>query len=171
MNNNGMSVRDEYYQYQVQKLGDIIGGQQTLVIPPSEEERRVDVNAKYHRFLQENPLQISPAMRAMKLAKIALEQKKEDEKDKEEEIQCSRCRRNLETYSCTICCWSKTKTKDDSTEYSSFRQQSMKFEEIDHQQRVSFLQRQLYHLEKYFNQHRTINFNDHTENLHRILKD
>jgi hypothetical protein len=58
-------VKDAYYEYQVQKLGDLIGGQQSLVIPHSEEERRLDVDTKYHQFLEKNPLQISPNVKSV----------------------------------------------------------------------------------------------------------
>ena len=48
-------VRDAYYEYQARNLGNIIAGQQEIVIPPSEEERRLNINKKYHQFLQNNP--------------------------------------------------------------------------------------------------------------------
>ena len=49
-------VRDAYYEYQARNLDCIMAGQQGLVIPPTEEERRVNVNAKYLQFLEQNPL-------------------------------------------------------------------------------------------------------------------
>lgn len=49
-------VRDAYYEYQARNLDCIMAGQQGLVIPPTEEERRVNVNAKYLQFLEEYPL-------------------------------------------------------------------------------------------------------------------
>ena len=50
-------VRDAYYEYQARNLECIMAGQQGLVIPPTEEERRVNVNAKYLQFLEQNPLE------------------------------------------------------------------------------------------------------------------
>ena len=71
--------KDAYYQYQLSKLSNIMTGQQSLVIPPSEEERRLNINVKYHQFLQKNPLQSAP-MRANKL-----EQSDDDDDEEEEE--------------------------------------------------------------------------------------
>lgn len=61
------NIQDPFYEYQVRSLDNIITGQQTVAIPPSEEERRLNINAKYHRFLQKNPLQTS----SIRIAKSA----------------------------------------------------------------------------------------------------
>ena len=50
-------VRDAYYQYQARNLDCIMAGQKGLVIPPTEEERRQNVDAKFRRFLAEHPVQ------------------------------------------------------------------------------------------------------------------
>ena len=49
-------MRDAFYEYQVRNLQCIISGQQGLTIPPIEEERRLNVNAKFNQFLHEHPL-------------------------------------------------------------------------------------------------------------------
>lgn len=56
-------IPDEYYEHQMKSLENIIAGQQTLVIPPSEEERRLTVNTKYHEFLENYPVEIPLAFR------------------------------------------------------------------------------------------------------------
>jgi hypothetical protein len=79
---NRFDMNDPYYEYQVRNLGNIISGQQTLVIPPSEEERRLNINAKYHRFLQKNPLRRSSSTRVSKSAIISTEGSKfEDDEE------------------------------------------------------------------------------------------
>ena len=52
-------ARDAYYQYQARNLDCIMAGEKGLVIPPNEEERRQNVEAKYRRFLAEHPLEKS----------------------------------------------------------------------------------------------------------------
>jgi hypothetical protein len=89
-------VKDAYYEYQIQKLGNLIGGQQTLVIPQSEEERRLDVNAKYRRFLQKNPLQVSSSINGVKSINIPMEQGIKDESDKTEQEEEEISPRSLE---------------------------------------------------------------------------
>ena len=75
-------VRDAYYEYQARNLDCIIAGQQGLVIPPTEEERRVNVNAKYLQFLQENPLEKPPAsLRKSQSVSIPTEQIKREEEE------------------------------------------------------------------------------------------
>jgi hypothetical protein len=81
-------IKDAYYEYQVRKLGDMIAGQQTLVIPHSEEERRLDVTVKYHQFLDKNPLQGS-----VKSVHIPTEEEIKAENDKKEQEEIAR---NLE---------------------------------------------------------------------------
>jgi hypothetical protein len=76
--------RDAYYEYQVRNLGNIIAGQQGLVIPPSEEERRLNVNAKYQKFIQSFPPQ-SSSMRVAKSANIPTDQKTKDLDDDDED--------------------------------------------------------------------------------------
>lgn len=49
-------ARDAFYEYQVRNLQCIVNGQQGLAIPPKEEERRLNVNAKYNQFLHEHPI-------------------------------------------------------------------------------------------------------------------
>ena len=78
-------IKDAYYEYQVQKLGEIIAGQQTLVIPHSEEERRLDVTVKYHQFLERNPLHGSVKIKPVHIP-TEEEIKKENEIKQEEEI-------------------------------------------------------------------------------------
>lgn len=58
-------VRDAYYDYQARNLDSIIAGEHGLVIPPQEEERRLNVNAKYNQFLAENPLKIKQSARSL----------------------------------------------------------------------------------------------------------
>ncbi|CAF2882507.1 unnamed protein product [Rotaria sp. Silwood2] len=82
-------MRDDYYENQLKTLDNVIAGEQTLVIPPSEEKRRLDVNAKYHQFLQKNPLQTLPFMRVNKSANISFQQNtnnKNEEEEEEEEV-------------------------------------------------------------------------------------
>ena len=50
-------ARDAFYEYQVRNLQCIVNGQQGLAIPPKEEERRLNVNAKFNQFLDEHPIQ------------------------------------------------------------------------------------------------------------------
>jgi hypothetical protein len=78
----GSDVKDAYYEYQAKTLSNSITGQQALFIPPSEEERRLNINAKYHQFLQKNPLQTS-SMRIVKSAAVLSDQKvdKKEEED------------------------------------------------------------------------------------------
>ncbi|CAF1153301.1 unnamed protein product [Rotaria sordida] len=83
-------MRDDYYENQLKTLDNVIAGEQTLVIPPSEEKRRLDINIKYHRFLQKNPLQTSSAMRNTKSVNVFFQQNKknnddDDEQEEEEE--------------------------------------------------------------------------------------
>ena len=52
-------VKDSYYEYQVKNIDSVIAGEQALVIPPSEEKRRLNINAKYLQFLRNNPIQES----------------------------------------------------------------------------------------------------------------
>lgn len=56
-------VRDAYYEYQARNLDSIIAGEQGLVIPPSEEERRLNINAKFRQFLDEHPIQTRSSLR------------------------------------------------------------------------------------------------------------
>jgi len=79
-------ARDAYYEYQLRNLVNIIAGQQSLVIPPSEEERRLNINAKYHEFLEKNPLQASSSTRSVKSANIPTEQNKSEIEKEEENV-------------------------------------------------------------------------------------
>lgn len=56
-------MRDAFYEYQTRNLQCIISGQQGLAIPPKEEERRLNVNAKFNQFLHEHPLQTRTSVR------------------------------------------------------------------------------------------------------------
>ncbi|UJR30198.1 hypothetical protein I4U23_017737 [Adineta vaga] len=44
------------YEYQVRSLNHLISGRSGLIIPPSEEEHRLNIKAKYEEFLRQNPL-------------------------------------------------------------------------------------------------------------------
>ncbi|CAF0839024.1 unnamed protein product [Rotaria sp. Silwood1] len=77
-------VRDAYYEYQARNLDSIIAGQQGLVIPPKEEERRLNINTKFRQFLADYPLQTKSSTRVVQSANpvtipIKEEQKQEDE--------------------------------------------------------------------------------------------
>lgn len=50
-------VRDAYYHYQARNLDCVLAGRKGLVIPPTEEERRQKVDAKFRQFLDEHPIQ------------------------------------------------------------------------------------------------------------------
>lgn len=76
--------RDAYYEYQLQKIEGIIAGQQRLVIPASEEERRSNVHAKYLRFLRKNPVETSAAARR-KSAVVFPDGSNGEEDDEDEE--------------------------------------------------------------------------------------
>ncbi|CAF1128927.1 unnamed protein product [Rotaria sp. Silwood1] len=78
-------MRDDYYENQLRNLDNVIAGEQTLVIPPSEEKRRLDINAKYHQFLLKNPLQNSPSTRLNKSANISFQQNRNNNNEEEEE--------------------------------------------------------------------------------------
>ena len=77
--------RDAYYEYQLQKIEGIIAGQQRLVVPASEEERRSKIHSKYLRFLRRNPLQSSTASKSMIKSAIILPGGSNDEEDDDEE--------------------------------------------------------------------------------------
>lgn len=64
-------TNDPFYEYQVRSLDNIIIGHQSLTIPPSEEERRLNINEKYHQFLQKNPLQKFTSARVAKSENIS----------------------------------------------------------------------------------------------------
>ena len=76
-------VKDAYYEYQVRNLGNIIAGQQGVVIPPSEEERRLNIDAKYHRFIESFPQ--TPSMRVIKSANIPIAENEIDDDDEEDD--------------------------------------------------------------------------------------
>jgi len=69
-------VRDAYYEYQARNLECVITGQQGLVIPPKEEERRLNVNAKLNQFLHDNPIQTTESMRITQSVNSAIDQLK-----------------------------------------------------------------------------------------------
>ena len=77
--------RDAYYEYQLQKIEGIVAGQQRLVIPVSEEERRSNVHAKYLRFLRKNPVETSAAARRKSAVVLADGSNGEEDDDEEEE--------------------------------------------------------------------------------------
>jgi len=52
-----MGKTDAFYEYQRKKLDNLVSGQQSVPIPPSEEERRLNIHVKYNRFLRQNPIQ------------------------------------------------------------------------------------------------------------------
>lgn len=76
-------ARDAVYEYQVRNLQCIVSGQQGLAIPPKEEERRLNVNAKFNQFLHEHPIQTIPPIRFQRKA-AAVEIANELEKDVKE---------------------------------------------------------------------------------------
>ncbi|CAF3296278.1 unnamed protein product [Rotaria socialis] len=79
-------VRDAYYEYQARNLDSIISGQQGLVIPPREEERRLNVNTKFRQFLDEHPLKTSASMRVVQSANLVKNIKGKPEKKEEEDV-------------------------------------------------------------------------------------
>ena len=81
--NNG--VRDAYYETQVRSIENIIAGQQSIVVPPSEEERRLSINAKYRQFLERNPLQSPSFKRAVQPTVAVLPQPMVIDKVEEQE--------------------------------------------------------------------------------------
>lgn len=56
-------IPDEYYENQMKNLENIIAGQQSLVVPPVEEEYRLMVNKKYLEFLAKNPVELPPSFK------------------------------------------------------------------------------------------------------------
>ncbi|CAF1014221.1 unnamed protein product [Rotaria magnacalcarata] len=70
-------IRDDYYRSQLKNLDSVITGEQTLVIPPSEEKRRLNIHEKYDQFLKKNPIQLSSSpVRVSKTANVSLDQNK-----------------------------------------------------------------------------------------------
>lgn len=66
-------VIDDYYINQLRNIENFITGEQTVVIPPSEEKRRLKLNEKYQQFLQKLPVQPpSTSVRNSKSANITL---------------------------------------------------------------------------------------------------
>lgn len=57
------AVQDEHYESLVRNVKKIMTGEQTLVVPPSEEERRSELNVKFLDFLQRNPSSLSSLKR------------------------------------------------------------------------------------------------------------
>jgi hypothetical protein len=55
--------------------------QQGLIIPPKEEERRVNANAKFQQFLKEHPLRTTSALRVVQSANAIIDQGKEEEEN------------------------------------------------------------------------------------------
>ncbi|CAF1262874.1 unnamed protein product [Adineta ricciae] len=47
---------DAAYEYQLKTLNHLISGRPGLIIPPSEEQRRLQIRKKYEEFLRQNPL-------------------------------------------------------------------------------------------------------------------
>ena len=78
-------ARDAYYEYQAKNLDSIIAGHQSLVIPPSEEEHRLTVNAKYLQFLDDHPLQRNSPTRTIQSATAATDDNSQLEKKNQEE--------------------------------------------------------------------------------------
>jgi hypothetical protein len=76
-------VRDAYYEYQARNLECVITGQQGLVIPPKEEERRLNVNAKLNQFLHDNPIQTTESMRITQSVNSAIDQLKLQKEEEE----------------------------------------------------------------------------------------
>ncbi|CAF0984996.1 unnamed protein product [Rotaria sordida] len=78
-------VRDAYYEYQARNLDSIIAGQQGLVIPPKEEERRLNVNTKFRQFLEDHPLETKSSIRVVQSANPTItpvtDEKKQEEED------------------------------------------------------------------------------------------
>lgn len=80
-------VQDAYYDYQTRNLESIVAGQQGLVIPPKEEENRLNVNTKLNVFLAEHPARVSSSIRPFGSRKVpALPTTTTDNKIKEDEI-------------------------------------------------------------------------------------
>lgn len=89
-NEQRFGQRDAYYEYQLQKIEGIIAGQQRLVVPVSEEDRRSKIHTKYLRFLRKNPLQSSTTSKSMIKSAILPttgSNGEEDDDDEEEQEQ------------------------------------------------------------------------------------
>lgn len=76
-------VRDAYYEYQARNLDCVMSGQQGLAIPPDEEQRRLNVNAKLNQFLQENPLRRTSSMIIIQPFTHSPEQIKREQEEKD----------------------------------------------------------------------------------------
>jgi hypothetical protein len=72
-------ARDAYYEYQAKNLDSIIAGQQGLVIPPREEERRLNVKAKFDQFIHDHPIQTSSSAHILQSANSIIDQKPNEE--------------------------------------------------------------------------------------------
>jgi len=77
-------VRDAYYEYQLRNLDCVITGQQGLAIPPKEEERRLNVNAKFNQFLKEHPLQTTSSIHVVQSTNIPIDQIKRQQEEEED---------------------------------------------------------------------------------------
>jgi hypothetical protein len=76
-------VRDAYYEYQLRNLDCVINGQQGLAIPPKEEERRLNVNAKFNQFLKEHPLQTTSSIHVVQSTNIPIDQIKRQQEEED----------------------------------------------------------------------------------------
>ncbi|CAF0851774.1 unnamed protein product [Adineta steineri] len=54
---NKTNITDAFYEYQVRNLDHITSNRPGLIIPPREEERRLNIKMRYEEFLQKNPIQ------------------------------------------------------------------------------------------------------------------
>jgi hypothetical protein len=80
---NRFGVRNAYYEYQARNLDCVLNHQRGLVIPPIEEERRLNVNAKLHQFLQDNPPPITSSIRVVQSANIVIDQAKQKKEEED----------------------------------------------------------------------------------------
>ena len=71
-------ARDAYYEYQAKNLDAIIAGQQGLVIPPREEERRLNVKAKFDQFIHDHPVQTLASIHIVQSANSIIDQKPDE---------------------------------------------------------------------------------------------
>jgi hypothetical protein len=76
-------ARDAYYEYQAKNLDAIIAGQQGLVIPPREEERRLNVKAKFNQFIEEHPIPITSSVRIVQSANATSDQSELQQEEEE----------------------------------------------------------------------------------------
>jgi hypothetical protein len=76
-------VRNAYYEYQARNLDYVLNSQRGLIIPPIEEERRLNVNAKLHQFLRDHPLPITSSMHGLQSADVDQARQKEEEEEED----------------------------------------------------------------------------------------